>query len=574
MAQPQDHRRAAAGRPAQDRLALRPGGRGGGARCERARCAPTRCATSSWIAELGLDGRLRPVRGRAALGRRGPRPGRAPRRRRARATAPRPRSCPASTCGSPTTSGRSSRGSTATGRRLAPPRRACATPTRRRGPTSPTSPGRPLAKRAIEVAAAGGHHLFLEGAPGAGKTMLAERLPGLLPELDDAAALEVSAVHSVAGLLGEPAGLVRRAPFQAPHHTASVASLVGGGSHLAQPGAISLAHRGVLFLDEAPEFAPRALEALRQPLEGGRVVLHRSGGRDHLSGAVPARARREPVPVRQRGRATASARRRSGAATSSGCPVRCSIASTCGCRSTRSPHAELLDTDGRPRDDSATVAARVAARAWRGHRALGGTPWRCNARRARCGAAPRVRGRCRRRRWHLPRSTCGAASSAHAASTGCCGCPGRSPTWRAATVPAAERRRRGVVLPHRRRRRGERHDGRPDDEVLLARAYLSRVGEPASIGLWRYVQAGRPGRGDARDPRRAGAGRRCSPRPRRGAARPTRTPTSPPPSGTACGWSCPSPPSGRTSRSRASSRRCSRVAAAHAERRFRAQRVG
>ena len=116
--------------------------------------------------------------------------------------------------------------------------------------------GQPAAKRALEVAAAGGHHLYLVGAPGAGKTMLAERLPGLLPTLDDAAALEVTAVHSVAGLLGKQARLIRRAPLQAPHHTASVASLVGGGSHLARPGAISLAHHGVLFLDEAPEFSP------------------------------------------------------------------------------------------------------------------------------------------------------------------------------------------------------------------------------------------------------------------------------------------------------------------------------
>ncbi|PZS14883.1 MAG: Mg chelatase-like protein [Pseudonocardiales bacterium] len=138
--------------------------------------------------------------------------------------------------------------------------------------------GQAAAKRALEVSAAGEHHLYLVGAPGAGKTMLAERLPGLLPALDDAAALEVTAVHSVAGQLAKRARLVRRAPIQAPHHTASVASLVGGGSHLARPGAISLAHHGVLFLDEAPEFSPRALDALRQPLESGSVVLHRGGG--------------------------------------------------------------------------------------------------------------------------------------------------------------------------------------------------------------------------------------------------------------------------------------------------------
>jgi magnesium chelatase family protein len=138
--------------------------------------------------------------------------------------------------------------------------------------------GQTAAKRALEIAAAGGHHLFMTGAPGAGKTMLAERLPGLLPRLGDRASLEVTAVQSVAGLLGDRPRLVRRPPLQAPHHTASIAALIGGGSRLARPGAISLAHRGVLFLDEAPEFAPRALDALRQPLESGSVVLHRSGG--------------------------------------------------------------------------------------------------------------------------------------------------------------------------------------------------------------------------------------------------------------------------------------------------------
>ncbi|MFV0451678.1 MAG: YifB family Mg chelatase-like AAA ATPase [Propioniciclava sp.] len=131
------------------------------------------------------------------------------------------------------------------------------------------------ARWAIEVAAAGGHHLFLHGPPGVGKTLLAERLPGVLPPLSDEAALEVSALRSIAG--GSLAsGLVRRAPFSAPHHTASVASLVGGGARIARPGAVSLAHHGVLFLDEAPEFSPRALEALRTPLESGVMVLARS----------------------------------------------------------------------------------------------------------------------------------------------------------------------------------------------------------------------------------------------------------------------------------------------------------
>ncbi|MGC4876676.1 YifB family Mg chelatase-like AAA ATPase [Micromonospora sp. DT43] len=146
------------------------------------------------------------------------------------------------------------------------------------GPDLAEVAGQALGRRALEVAAAGGHHIALLGPPGAGKTMLAERLPSLLPELDDDAALEVTALHSVAGLLPPGGRLLRRPPFQAPHHTATVPSLVGGGSGLARPGAVSLAHRGVLFLDEAPEFSKGALEALRQPLEDGRILLSRSGG--------------------------------------------------------------------------------------------------------------------------------------------------------------------------------------------------------------------------------------------------------------------------------------------------------
>ncbi|GIJ33874.1 YifB family Mg chelatase-like AAA ATPase [Verrucosispora sp. WMMD703] len=154
------------------------------------------------------------------------------------------------------------------------------------GPDLAEVAGQGLGRRALEVAAAGGHHLALIGPPGAGKTMLAERLPSILPELDDEAALEVTAVHSIAGLLPAGGRLIRRPPFQAPHHTATVPSIVGGGSGLARPGAISLAHRGVLLMDEAPEFSKAALEALRQPLEHGRVLLARSRG----SAEYPARA--------------------------------------------------------------------------------------------------------------------------------------------------------------------------------------------------------------------------------------------------------------------------------------------
>ncbi|MGH7683239.1 MAG: YifB family Mg chelatase-like AAA ATPase, partial [Vulcanimicrobiaceae bacterium] len=163
------------------------------------------------------------------------------------------------------------------------------------------------AKRALEIAAAGGHNLLLVGPPGCGKTMLAQRLPSILPPMSTNESLDVTKIYSVAGLLGQTPHLVTERPFRCPHHTISEAALVGGGS-IPKPGEISLAHHGVLFLDELPEFRRSALEVMRQPIEDGTVTIARSAGTFNYPARFMLVASMNPCPCGLRGTRDADCR--------------------------------------------------------------------------------------------------------------------------------------------------------------------------------------------------------------------------------------------------------------------------
>ncbi|WP_031508295.1 YifB family Mg chelatase-like AAA ATPase [Streptomyces megasporus] len=240
--------------------------------------------------------------------------------------------------------------------------------------------GQTAARRALEVAAAGRHHLFLKGPPGAGKTMLAERLPGLMPPLTRKEALEVTAVHSVAGALPPGRPLIERPPYCAPHHSATMASLVGGGSGLPRPGAVSLAHRGVLFLDEAAECSARVLDALRQPLESGQVVVARAQGMMRMPAGFLLVLAANPCPCGRHGSRGGGCECRPSSVRRYRARLSGPLLDRVDLRVTVEPvtRAELADPDAHG-ESTATVAERVRAARERAEARYTETPWRTNS---------------------------------------------------------------------------------------------------------------------------------------------------------------------------------------------------